>query len=790
MGNFSPIQFNSLWLQRLEPAARAEFSSLQEESDPQLYAEGVLGLAQRQEQSGHAEFAVEIYQALLQGEAVSGTPRARAQLRLDALTGRGDFGNRAEVLLRNLAREAADPSTLAAMGAAGAVFRMARLATLSRLTATSNPGFLTRFVGAGRLASLAGFALEAPTFTLTARLGNEAVGRTQDWSLHGLGRDVASSYLVLGGLKLAGSAGTGAGSWLGAGQRMEAVFRQSSSFLGILIGHRLEQWAGLRRPQDGATTLVDSLALLLQFHVAGRLSGAAFGENFQRWERGMDLQAEALSQASTLSLARPSLSLVPAEEGPLRLPNSFAMSINSKGDDTGEGRPIGGSTMIPADRIIPDTKPVTASSDPVGEFRSTVIPRLWTSKTSVGPGTRVWGYELVLQDLENLLQAGASRVIARRNGQDMVLKLVDTSISSEANPFVPPGLQGYDFWIQEGEHLGKVSIYVEPTQLHLFSMYNSEGTQNRPELLPGAGTMVMDWIATQAALRGQGLNFLAIKNPRTFHILSQRPFFHPQANFVEACLFRGKGHRVVGMAHLSNTEFQARHWGSGFFNIRGRPNPELLPAELRSLGVHRSFGISPTTGEPQYPYQLVIEPFRDFLQTGFSGVIAQREGKELRWTTRSIVVADRKGEFLEQGGVVLTGQLHETGMEASGEMKIYLHPGRFEVFSLSTKSLTPGAGTIALDWASTQAAVKRLSLGFLYIENSRVLRILARSALLGSETRVLEAYRHSQGFYTQDVGSLEDFPNLRLNPFADFYVVQGPPNQALLPAELQNLPKY
>ncbi|MCC7345745.1 MAG: hypothetical protein IT573_12475, partial [Deltaproteobacteria bacterium] len=48
---------------------------------------------------------------------------------------------------------------------------------------------------------------------------------------------------------------------------------------------------------DGATMLTDSLAMLLQFNVAGRLTRSAFGPRFAAWERGLDLQSEALARA-------------------------------------------------------------------------------------------------------------------------------------------------------------------------------------------------------------------------------------------------------------------------------------------------------------------------------------------------------------------------------------------------------------------------------------------------------------------------------------------------------------
>ncbi|MCE9625051.1 MAG: sigma-70 family RNA polymerase sigma factor [Deltaproteobacteria bacterium] len=284
----------------LGQADRAELLALAGERDSQLFWEGLSSFAVRQELAGRTELAAQMDAEI--SAAAGGEAAARAQLRLDAIRGRGAVGGRVEFLLRRFAAEASDPSMLLAMSAAGLVFRATRLATLSRLAATPGGSFLTRGLGARAVSSFAGFALEAPAFTLSARLTNEALGRSQDWSGTALRRDIASSYLVLGGMKLAGVAssalhrrivGSESSSWvtsLSAG-----LFHQAGTLSGIFLGHTLEQGLGLRPQMDGATTLTDSLALLLQFHVAGRISGASFGDSVGRWERALDLQNESLA---------------------------------------------------------------------------------------------------------------------------------------------------------------------------------------------------------------------------------------------------------------------------------------------------------------------------------------------------------------------------------------------------------------------------------------------------------------------------------------------------------------
>ncbi|MCC6273348.1 MAG: hypothetical protein IT572_07760 [Deltaproteobacteria bacterium] len=384
----SPRGERELRLPEGGPALTAELRALEREGDPALYYEGLLALARRQEAAGRVETAAELYAAVVQeAAAVGAVPpltgdkrerplRINAQEGLDAILGRGAFGPRAEFLLRNLAQQSSDPAMLFAMGTAGAVFRMTRLATLSRLASTPNPGILTQLIGAGRLASLAGFALEAPAFTLAGRLGNEALGRRQDWSGSALGRDFASSYLVLGGLKLAGWASGAAyrsyASPVGAVRErpLQTLFQQGGMLGGILLGHALEEQLGLRRPQDGATTLTDSLAMLLQFSVAGRLTCQAFGNRFAAWERGLDLQAEALTRRPFLSggsgrMPLPALrSWAPAAIGPGRRFHAEAPAperpqvLMMSSQDSGESGP-------PSSGPRPSGSPSVTESGPI-----------------------------------------------------------------------------------------------------------------------------------------------------------------------------------------------------------------------------------------------------------------------------------------------------------------------------------------------------------------------------------------------------------------------------------------
>ncbi|MCE9625121.1 MAG: aminotransferase class I/II-fold pyridoxal phosphate-dependent enzyme [Deltaproteobacteria bacterium] len=286
-------------LARSNGAARAELQSLADETDPQLFYDGLLNYGARQEQSGAVETAAEIYAAL--GTRAPEPLRTRAAQRLDAVMGRGSFGGRLEFLGRHFAREAADPAMLLAMTAGSAVFTLSRGVFLSRLLASPATGFLSRGLGARALASTGAFFLEIPAFWATGKGLREVLSPgSQRWDAETNLSELAGAGLTLGALKLTGFLSGAAyqrfaGPAGAVGERpMQHLFTQTGMLTGILLGRRLEEGVGLRRPVDGATTLVDSLVMLLQFHVGGRLSQSLMGDGFARGVRELETRLDRL----------------------------------------------------------------------------------------------------------------------------------------------------------------------------------------------------------------------------------------------------------------------------------------------------------------------------------------------------------------------------------------------------------------------------------------------------------------------------------------------------------------
>ncbi|MFO1462449.1 MAG: hypothetical protein U1F66_01625 [bacterium] len=303
---------------RIPEAALQELLSIAREGDASLFAESLLGWAQRQENEDRLDAALLAYQLLSSrsaGDASSaGIPEAlrrRAELRLDAVLGRGAFGARAEFLARRFAREASNPVTIAGMAAGSLMFSTARTALLSRLLAAPGRSVL----GARALASTGAFLLEVPTFWATTKGLNEALAPgSQRWDLATNARELAGLGLTLGALKLTGALAGGLSQrlassphpaqWGGLERFGHGLLQQGGMLGGIMIGHRLEEAVGLRPHLDGATTLIDSLSLLLQFHVGGRLSQQALGPRFQAYSQSLEarsrfLEAEAAREWRT-----------------------------------------------------------------------------------------------------------------------------------------------------------------------------------------------------------------------------------------------------------------------------------------------------------------------------------------------------------------------------------------------------------------------------------------------------------------------------------------------------------
>ncbi len=270
-------------------AMSREIRSLAAETDPELYFAGLNHVARRLARRDRFAEAGELWGFVAEaGTSMAPEMARRAREELEVLSGGGSFGRRVEFLGQRFFSEATSPSALIGMTVAGGVYSIGRTALLGRLLA-SPAGFLTRGLGARGLAGLGAFAIEAPAFTLTTRALHAASGQV---SPNSLGQDLLSSYLALGGLKAFSAAGAAAVQRAGVGPISRALVPTTGAYLGILAGHGLERVFGLRPAQPTDHVLLDSLAMLLQFHVGGRLSAEILGPRWSAWQNEMQARSE------------------------------------------------------------------------------------------------------------------------------------------------------------------------------------------------------------------------------------------------------------------------------------------------------------------------------------------------------------------------------------------------------------------------------------------------------------------------------------------------------------------
>jgi len=267
--------------------------SLSQESLGAHFFEALFQIAQRLESQDRFEMAGRIYMAIVALNRRSGvSPElqgivSRAEARLELFQGRGSWGDRFEFWGGRVAQQAMDPALLIGMGLGTLAYRSVRAAyclrTLRWIAEAERTGYVIVFlparhygIGARVLSGGLGIAAEAPAFVLGHRLSHWLMGRGDRPDLYGsLGSEVASSYLMLGGLRLFGGiASVGARRVLRIEHLESATFLrravhegavQAGMFGGLILAHVGEAELGLRpRYARSRDILGDSLRMLFQ----------------------------------------------------------------------------------------------------------------------------------------------------------------------------------------------------------------------------------------------------------------------------------------------------------------------------------------------------------------------------------------------------------------------------------------------------------------------------------------------------------------------------------------------
>lgn len=303
---------------------RAELRSIAAEPDRDLRQSALRNFASRQESRGQFSFAAATYELLLNSGEDS-----TARRRLNALESKGQFGDQAELLLGDFFRQATSVEMLGGMAVGSLVGQSVQAFSLSRLL-SGKVGYFTRGFGARSFASVLGFVSEVPAVVLASKALHQANGGDVDWGSGAFGHELGAMALSLGLLKCGSSLtrnfleSKALSTSLGA-RLSTAILPSLSAGTALFAAHRLESAIGLRPPSDLKSSLIDSAAMLLQFHVGGRLLNFATGGLLAR-SLG-ELQARSrMSQGprfpeEPLSAGLWSLAGVPARRGG---PESFA----------------------------------------------------------------------------------------------------------------------------------------------------------------------------------------------------------------------------------------------------------------------------------------------------------------------------------------------------------------------------------------------------------------------------------------------------------------------------------
>ena len=295
---------------RLNAGLRREWDSLSQESDPEILADAALHIASRLESSDQSEKAAYLLSGLSGSSKIPARLQEKAEGRLAALHGGGNFGHRVESMLGHLLREARRPWPMLALAGAGTCFQISRLALLARWRGP-----------AANLALPLATVGEAAAFTLSIPVLEKLAPPPGGTAWRGFGSEFLSSLLLMGSLKLS--------TW---------PLRFASSSLhfpalygGVLLAQATERRLGLRPEAAGGTAMIDGLALALQIQAGAGIARLALGSGGLRF----------LAEAQMRSQPRPTVILSAFDPSGLRmtsgnptLPRPYMMMGS---DDSGSG---------------------------------------------------------------------------------------------------------------------------------------------------------------------------------------------------------------------------------------------------------------------------------------------------------------------------------------------------------------------------------------------------------------------------------------------------------------------
>ncbi|MCE9625620.1 MAG: hypothetical protein K8R69_09260 [Deltaproteobacteria bacterium] len=277
-----------LEIRGLGEAETRELKSFSRETDPDLFSEELLNFGIRLEEKDKTQAAAEVY-AWLSGFSESGASlQAKAARSLEALQGRGAFGPRAELLLRQFAGQATDYRMIAPMMLGSLAYGLGRNWALGRLLGATESSWWVR-----PASGVFGFGLETTAFTVSARwLG----GGSGPW-----GKDLLRAGLSLGAFKLFGRLGLEASRFsegIPGTRSLASLLPGAASFAGLLASQRLEEKFGWRPRVDDATWILDGLTATVSLGIGARLGRGLLGQRTAAFDAELNLRAELAAQTA------------------------------------------------------------------------------------------------------------------------------------------------------------------------------------------------------------------------------------------------------------------------------------------------------------------------------------------------------------------------------------------------------------------------------------------------------------------------------------------------------------
>ena len=445
-------------------------------------------------------------------------------------------------LVSGFVREATDWRSLAAMTAGGTAYRIGRMGVMG--------------LGTGKavqaLSLSAGLIAEVSAFEISHRAFQSENPQLWKWSGHGgLAQGLLHSFIAFGTLKGAGR--------ISQGQNI--FFQHLLQDSAMVAGHQASGWLGAPPPTGTlAEQFLKAEATNLQMGAGmalaqGWLPGLHGTERmeaegpFERKPSGLSFFDRDVAFASPLGFYGRALSPTEKSKGERFRENSAAMS--SVGDGDG---PAGGSASPPprVSRTIPPRAP--AQKEPA------------------------FTYQLLLNDFSNFQTIGHESVIAVRDNREFSVKVGHREKTKRWDRYFPAGTTKLTFQLREGNTQGKAVVYLEHTAINLYSISN-QASQKVRKMLPGAGTIFLDWLATQAALQGKEFNIIRVENTHIVKILSRSGLVDPEESMIEACLWDKGGYRVERASRWEDQVLVNDYDGGryNFLNIRARPNRALIP---------------------------------------------------------------------------------------------------------------------------------------------------------------------------------------------------------------------